>query len=323
MSGKERSATLLKAAFIGIGGNAFLAAFKIFAGFYAGSYAVVGDGIDSTADVASFFLTLFTARLIARPATLKFPYGFSKAENIATKALSFLLFFAGFQFMLSALLRLIDPGVHEVPGNLAMVATGVSIAGKLLLAAYQARLGRRINSDLLIANARNMQGDVLISVGVLLGLILTVVFQAPLLDLIVALLVGAWIIRIAFRIFMESNVELMDGVNDPEVFLKIFQAVDSVEHAHNPHRIRTRQIGGRYIIALDIEVEPSLRVDEAHHIAREVEHAIRSQIDQVFDILVHVEPLGNAEEEVTGITRQGVKEAYPQWANDTSEKDEE
>ncbi|MBE0641461.1 MAG: cation transporter [Bacteroidales bacterium] len=309
----DRAKTLKKAAVIGIGGNGLLAAMKIFAGFYAGSYAVVGDGIDSTADVASFLLTLLTAQLIVRPATLKFPYGFSKAENIATKALSFILFFAGFQFILSSGLRLADPSPHALPGKLALVATGLSIVGKLILARYQTILGRRITSDLLIANARNMQGDVLISVGVMFGLVFTFWFNQPVLDLIVAILIGAWIIRIAFRIFMESNVELMDGVNDPEVFLKIFQAVDKVREAHNPHRIRTRQIGGKYIIALDVEVEPSLRVDEAHLIALQVEAAIREEIDMVFDILVHVEPLGNAEDEVEGITRQGVIQAYPHW----------
>jgi cation diffusion facilitator family transporter len=317
----ERSRVLRRAAVIGIGGNSFLAAMKIFAGFYAGSYAVVGDGIDSTADVASFLLTLLTARLIVKPATLKFPYGFSKAENIATKALSFILFFAGFQFILSAGLRLADSSPHELPGKLALVATGISILGKLILARFQTILGRRIHSDLLIANARNMQGDVLISVGVLVGLGLTYLFNQPVLDLVVAILIGLWIIRIAFRIFMESNVELMDGVNDPEVFLKIFQAVDKVSEAHNPHRIRTRQVGGKYIIALDIEVEPSMRVDEAHQIALNVEAAIRAEVDEVFDILVHVEPLGNAEDEAEGISREGVIEAYPNWkprpANET------
>jgi cation diffusion facilitator family transporter len=260
--------------------------------------------------VITFILTLITARLISRPATLKYPYGFGKAETVATKALSFVLFFAGFQFLIAAIQRLIQPEAFVMPGQLAVIAALISIAGKYLLARYQMQQGEKIQSDLLMANARNMQGDILISLSVLVGLIATLLLKMPLIDLILAILIGGWIIRVAFRIFMDTNTELMDGVDDPAVYARIFEAVESVDGAHNPHRLRTRKIADSYVIALDIEVEPSLRIAEGHHIAKQVEEAIKMKLGKVFDILVHLEPLGNIEDEEQGLDFETFDNAY-------------
>ena len=82
------------ASWVGIGGNALLAVFKIVAGYLSGSLSVVADGIDSGGDVLVSFLTLYTAYLLTKPPNLKFPYGYGKAEPNATILLSFLIFFA-------------------------------------------------------------------------------------------------------------------------------------------------------------------------------------------------------------------------------------
>ena len=84
----------------------------------------------------------------------------------------------------------------------------------------------------------------------------------------------------------------MDGVADTSLYESIIAAVDNISGAQNPHRMRARQHGSQWLIDLDIEVDGTLSVHEAHHIARQVEDAIRTQIDNVYDIVVHVEPLG-------------------------------
>ena len=99
----------------------------------------------------------------------------------------------------------------------------------------------------------------------------------------------------AAGIFLDSNVELMDGVKDVNVYNKIFEAVEKVPGASNPHRVRSRMIGNRYIITLDIEVNPQITITQAHEIAGAVEKSIESSIDNVYDILVHVEPAGECQ----------------------------
>ena len=147
--------------------------------------------------------------------------------------------------------------------------------GELLLALYQYRQGKRVQSALLTANAVNMRNDVIISLGVLVGLVFTFALDMPVLDTVTGLVISLFIIKSSVTIFMDSNVELMDGVKDETVYARIFQAVEAVPGAHNPHRVRSRQIGNMYMIALDIEVDGTISVMEAHRIANEVERSIK------------------------------------------------
>jgi divalent metal cation (Fe/Co/Zn/Cd) transporter len=109
-----------------------------------------------------------------------------------------------------------------------------------------------------------------------------------------------------FRIFMKTNIDLMDGIDNTEVYNRLFESVHSVEGAYHPHRVRARKIGHYYMVNLDIEVDPDLSVKEAHDIARNVEKSIRSNLKKIYDVMVHVEPLGNSEEEEYGITEKEI-----------------
>jgi divalent metal cation (Fe/Co/Zn/Cd) transporter len=100
------------------------------------------------------------------------------------------------------------------------------------------------------------------------------------------------IIRTAVGIFLGSAGELMDGVKDESAYHKVFDAVGRVPEACNPHHLRIRSIGGRYMIDLDIELAGEMSVTEAHTIADRVEESIRAAIPNIYDIEVHIEPLG-------------------------------
>ena len=176
-----------------------------------------------------------------------------------------------------------------------MQQLNIPVVGKLMLASYQYKQGKKIDSSMLTANAINMRNDVVISAGVLLGLIFTFIFKLPILDSITGLIISLFIIKSSIGIFLDSNVELMDGVKDVNVYNKIFEAVEKVPGASNPHRVRSRMIGNRYIITLDIEVNPQITITQAHEIAGAVEKSIESSIDNVYDILVHVEPAGECQ----------------------------
>ncbi|MEZ5197453.1 MAG: cation diffusion facilitator family transporter [Bacteroidales bacterium] len=310
---EERANIIKKASWIGIIGNAMLAVSKIAIGFTAGSLAVIGDGIDTTTDVLTFFITLFAARIISKPPDCKFPYGYRKAETSATKILAFIIFFAGAQLLISTTRQMISGEVREMPAFFAIYITLISIAGKAILAYWQFRIGRSINSKMIIANARNMRNDIIISFSVLLGLFFTFTLNMPLFDNITALVVSLWIIKEAFGIYRETNLEMMDGVKDTTIYNKILRAVEQTPGAYNPHRIRVRNIAHMYLIALDIEVDRDIRVIDAHEIAMKVENNMKSKIENVYDILVHIEPLGNVEhDEQSGISIENIRKNNPE-----------
>ncbi|MFP4375739.1 MAG: cation diffusion facilitator family transporter [Spirochaetales bacterium] len=292
----ERTKSILLASWIGIISNGILAVGKIVTGFFAHSVAVVSDGIDSSLDILTSILTMVAARITDRPPDVNHPYGHTRAETIATKALSFIIFFAGAQLAVGTIRHLVGGETRELPTLLAFVVTAISIAGKSGLAIYKFSLGKRTNSAMLVADAKNMKSDIFVSASVLAGLAFTHVLQMPILDSIAALLISIYIMRVAFGIFVDTNTELMEGHADPETYQKVFDAVDQVPGAEHPHRTRIREIGAFYIIDVDVEVDGSMSVGDAHEIAQQTEHAIRRLIPNVYDVMVHIEPIGNVED---------------------------
>jgi cation diffusion facilitator family transporter len=289
-------------------GNVVLAALKITAGIQSESLAVIGDGIDTSVDVLIAVMALVVAKVIARPADAGHPWGHGRAETVATALLSFALFFAGAQLMLNSARQIIFGERRDVPGALALIVTGISITGKIILAWTQYLFGKKADSPMLKANAKNMSGDVVISAGVLIGLFLSILTGIGLIDSGAAFLVGIWVIRSAVGIFMEANAELMDGGSGKEFYRAVFEAVRGVPGAGNPHRTRMRRIAGFWDIDIDIEVDPSLSVLEAHAIASAVERAIKDRVEAVYDIMVHVEPAGNRETEGYGLHEASLAE---------------
>jgi cation diffusion facilitator family transporter len=303
----NRAYEIKKASWIALTGNALLAALKVAAGLLSGSLAVVADGIDSLSDIFTSLIMLIAARILSKPPDIRFPYGYGKADTIATKGLSFIILFAGAQLAITTVRKLIQGTATELPAKLAIVVTVISIIGKLLLAWHQKRIGQRTSSSMLIANGRNMQNDVLISVSVLTGLFFTFILKMPVIDPIAALLVSIWILKAGVEIFMQSSVDLMDGTDDCSIYNKLFNAIEEVQGAHNPHRVRARKIGDKIMVAVDIEVDGNLSLKQAHDIAHQVEASIKSKIDNIFDVAIHTEPLGDkTAERKFGISKESL-----------------
>jgi len=305
---ENREKLIVRASWISIGGNALLSVLKIVIGLLAGSLAVVADGIDSAGDIIASVITLVTAHVVTRPPDLKFAYGYERADTIASKILAFIVFFAGAQLAISTIHRLTEGVSRELPSVIAIYVTVFSIVGKIFLAWYQQRVGKRTGSQMLQANGRNMLGDVVISGAVLAGLFFTFILKMPVFDTITALLVSIWIMYVAFKIFRESSIELMDAVEDASVYDRIFMAISKVEGASNPHRARVRKIGHKYMVAVDIEVDGDITVKHAHHLAHQVEEQIRAELEDVFDVMVHTEPVGDdATEEQFGVSQENLQ----------------
>lgn len=289
----RREIKIARASLIAIIGNSILAAIKITAGIISGSLAVIGDGIDSSQDVISSIGILITAKILAKPPNKHYPYGYGKAEIIATSFLSFVIFFAGAQLGISSVLKILKGNTTEIPSALALYVTLVSIFGKILLTIHQRYAAKKCDSKLLLANSKNMQNDILISTSVLIGVFCTRILELPVLDAIAGLLVSLWILYVAFDIFKSANIELMDGTKDMSIYKKVFDIIESVEGVHNPHRTRIRNIGNKIMVSADIEIDGSTSLKRAHEISHEVEIRLRENIPNIFDVSIHIEPIGD------------------------------
>ena len=292
---QERTESIKHASYISIWGNVALAALKITFGLIAASLAVVGDGIDSITDIILSVVMLFAALVVEKPPDKEHPYGHRRVEALATKIVSFAIFFAGAQLALTAVRTLISGTDPQLPSQIAMYASIVSIVGKIMLSMALFRVGRTAESAMVMANAKNMANDIIISSAVLIGLIVTQLFGTPIIDTALALGVSIWVMKTAVEIFLDSSIEVMEGVRDPSIYEEIFAAVAAVDGASNPHRTRIRQISNLFVVDLDIEVDPDITVNAAHEIVVEVERTIRERVRNIYDIMVHIEPTGNVE----------------------------
>jgi cation diffusion facilitator family transporter len=289
----DRNKIIQTASIISVAGNAILAAAKIAAGILSGSLSVLGDGLDSLTDIFISLITLAISIIIIQPPDREHPHGHFRAETIATSVLAFIIFFIGGQLTLSSIGRLFSHDYNEVPGILSVYVTVISIIGKLLLSWSQFSLGRKAESPMIIANGRNMMNDIITSSGVLLGLGCIYFFNLPVIDRVLAILIGFWIMYSAVRIFMGTVTEMMDGVTDMSIYDRIFEEVRQVDGLSNPHRVRVRKVGAYYIIEMDVEADGNSTIKSAHDRVHVLENRIRNSIANIYDIVIHIEPLGN------------------------------
>lgn len=305
-----RTKIVRTASFIALGGNLLLCVLKLTVGLISGSLSVLGDGIDTATDVGIAVMAVLVSFIINKPSDSRYPWGHQRAETIASMVLAFIIMFAGIQLFIASINKLIQ--VHQgailpMPQRIAIIVTAISIAGKLLLALNQYLLGKQAQSLMILANARNMVNDIVISVSVLIGFIISILFNAPYFDPLVALLVSCWIIKSAITLFIELNVELMDGNTNKQLYEQLFSAVAAIPGVKNPHRARIRKMANLWDIDLDIEVDGSMPVSEAHIIAEKTSRVIKNTLGNVYDIVIHIEPYNSDREgECYGLSTEDV-----------------
>ncbi|MBN2050555.1 MAG: cation transporter [Spirochaetales bacterium] len=308
----RRYGIIRRASIIGIAGNSFLALLKLTGGFLTGSLALLGVGVDTATDIVTSIITLVAAKITVKPPDHEHPYGHSRAETLATKILAVIVMFAGIELARTSGQRIITGEYREVLGLPAIIISLCSVAGKTFLALQKFRAGKKACSSMLIADAKNMRNDIFISAGVFIGLGFTYIFDLPLLDALTGLVIALFILKVGFDIFRETDMELMEGIEDPDLYSKIFAAVAAVPGASNPHRVRIRKLNTLLVIDLDIEVSPLLTVLEGHEISKAVEKRIRQDLENVYDIIVHLEPEGNVEHaEKFGLSEESFREPCP------------
>ena len=293
----DRNRIIKSASVISIAGNAVLAVVKVSAGIYAGSLAVLADGLDSISDVFISLITLVISIIISQPPDKEHPYGHFRAETIATSLLAFFIFFVGCQLSLSTAQKLVHRDYASVPGILSVYVTIFSIIGKLVLSWSQYSLGKKADSPMIIANGKNMLNDIITSCGVLIGLGFIYFFNAPFIDRVIAIIIGFWIMYTAVRIFMGTVTEIMEGETDMSIYNTVFEEVKKINGLFNPHRVRVRKLGVNYIIEMDVEVVADSTIKDAHDKIKILENKIRSSVPNLYDIVVHIEPLGNYEKQ--------------------------
>ncbi|MGB9723407.1 MAG: cation-efflux pump [Chloroflexia bacterium] len=276
---------------ITMGLNLLAMAAKLGVGYLTGSLSLVADGFDSAFDGASNVVGLVGIYLAARPADEGHPYGHRKAETLTALGVSALLFLTTWELVKSAVERLRDP--TRIQAEVTVWSFGALVLSILVHATvvwYEMREGRRLRSDFLVADAQHTRADILVSLGVIGGLV-AVRLGAPIADPILALVVALFIAKIGIDIIRETSPTLMDGAMLSPV--QVERIALEVPGVRSCHQVRSRGHDRAVYADLHLRVDPEMSVEQAHAIAHEVQNRLRAYRPGLEDVTIHLEPAGS------------------------------
>jgi cation diffusion facilitator family transporter len=266
--------------------NIVVVVVKFVVGIKTNSLAVFGDALQSSVDSANNLFAIFVVRVAAKAPDEEHPYGHAKFETLGALLIALLLALSIFELVRGAISRLITgtPVVHVSSTALALLVFTLVI--NIGVVWFETRAGRRLRSDLLLADALHTRTDVFITLGVLAGLALArsgLAWADPALALMVAVLVG----RAGYQILRRSIPSLVDErAFDQSTIQREAERVSGVISAY---AIRSRHAGDRRFAELTISVDGGSNVASAHRIADQVEDRLRNTL-QLDEVTVHVEP---------------------------------
>lgn len=270
--------------------GAGLAAAKITIGLRAHSTATVSDGIESAGDVLTSGLVLLGLVIAAKPPDAEHPYGHGRLETVSAMVVGMILTASGVLISFESLHLVHGPG--HAPSAYAVWPLLTSIAIKSIMSAAKLRFARKIGSESLAADGWHDTVDIVSGCTALLGLGLTLInpekFSAA--DHLAGSAVGVIVVLLGARVVRDTMLQLMDTMPDPEAMDRIRMTGVSVPGVLGIEKCFARKTGLKWHVDLHLEVDPAMSVYESHEIATQVKEKIRSDIDWVADVLVHVEP---------------------------------
>ena len=292
----ERGIWAVKWSFVGLFATALL---QLAVVVMSGSVALLSDTIHNFGDALTA-VPLWVAFALTRLGTSRrFTFGYGRVEDLAGVMVVLIILFSAVVAGYQALERLIDPQPVELLWAVVAAAL-VGFLGNEAVAVFRIRVGRQIGSAALVADGYHARTDGWTSLAVLIGAV-GVWLGYPLADPIVGLLIAAAILVIVWQSGKSVFTRLLDGV-EPTMIDEIRHAAADVEGVEDVSEVRARWLGHRLRAEVNVAVDPELSVEEAHAIAREVNHQLLHHLRYLDAAVVHVDPVQEAGEEHHRIT---------------------
>ena len=292
-----------RAIVIGMIANILLSLFKFVGGILGNSVALVADAIHSLSDLVTDLIVLFTHRIGKMPQDEDHPYGHGRAETIGATVIGLLIIVTGIGVTYKTW-ETINEISEQAPGLLAASAALLSILINEGLFHYTRRVGEATKSPALIANAWHHRSDAFSSIAALIGIIGA--WQGfAFMDPLAGAVVGCMIVKVGIDITRQGVRDLMDTALSDEHTEKIHSILKEIPEVLHFHELRTRVIGGEFLIDVHILVDPEMTVTEGHRVAEIARRNLIKAIPNIQDVLIHVDGEPDAEvEAIYPITRK-------------------
>jgi len=284
---------------IGLLVNGGLAIVKLTAGVLGHSYALVADAVESLADICGSLVVWGGVRVSALPADARHPYGHGKAQPLAGFVVALMLLAAAIGISIEALREIITPHHRPAPYTLA-VLVGVVLVKEGMFRVVR-RVARETDSGVMLVDAWHHRSDAITSAAAAVGISIALIggpgYEAA--DDWAALFASAVIFYNAARLIAAPVHELMDA-EAPQVTDAARNVAATVAGVTRIEKVLARKSGLRYWVDMHVEVDPGMSVRRAHELAHGVKEAVRQALPHVEDVLIHIEPAGDAEAGAAG-----------------------
>ncbi len=269
--------------------NLVLTVAKVIFGIIGQSHALIADGVHSLADLSTDLMVWFAAKYSNQPADKEHPYGHARIETAFTVGLGVVLIITAIGIVVDSVQRLLDPATLLQPTPIVLLIAAISIVANEGLYQYTMRAAREFKSSLLTANAWHHRSDAISSIVVLIG-VAGSLMGVPYLDALAALGVAVMIGKIGWDQAWASIRELVDTGMEPKAAASIERIIENIEGVQGVHMLRSRRMGGSYLIDVHIEVDELLSVSEGHKIAEYVRLQLIESDKDISNALVHIDP---------------------------------
>ncbi len=289
----DREKVTMRVSVVSILVNTLLSVFKVLAGVFAHSSAMVSDGVHSASDVFSTFIVILGVRISGKKPDEEHPYGHERFECVAAILLAAFLFVVGLGIGAKGIERLVAAfkGTLDipVPGLLSLIAALSSIVIKEAMYWYTRAAARQIRSDALMADAWHHRSDSLSSIGSFAG-ILGARLGLPVLDPVASVVICLFIFKAAADVFIDAVRKMMDESCDKETIEKMKQVILTQDGVRGLDELKTRMFGSRIYLDVEICADGSMSLSESHEVAQRVHDAIENAFPDVKHCMVHVNP---------------------------------
>lgn len=273
---------------VGIFCNVLLFAAKFLIGALMHSISVMADGFNNLSDAASSIISFIGVKMAEKPADEEHPFGHGRIEYIAALVVAFLVIEVGLSFLKSSIGKLKNP--EEITFELIpFLILILSIGVKLWMAYFNTKLGKKIDSKVMLATAADSMGDVITTSATILS-ILVCTFTGYNIDAIAGLVVSLIVMWAGVGIAKDTLEPLIGQAADPELAAKIKKEVESYDGITGTHDLIVHDYGpNRSMASIHAEVPRDVDIEASHEIIDRIEREVSKKLG-IF-LVIHMDPV--------------------------------
>ena len=286
---------------VGIAVNLLLSIFKIAVGLITGSISIMADGLNNLSDMGSSLVTMIGFKLAGKPADSDHPFGHGRMEYISAFIVAMLILLVGFELFKSSISSLISQSVAPQYSVFSVIVLCVSILFKIWLFLFNRKIGKKINSNALLATAQDSLNDCITTLAILICVIISLVVEIPFnLDAILGIIVAIFIVYSGISSAKETLNQLLGTPPSPEVIADIENTILSFKDFNGIHDLIIHNYGpGRQFASVHVEVPQNIDIVKCHEEIDLCEKLLYEKLDIM--VVIHMDPIDTDDQTVNEI----------------------